>query len=192
MYDGGGLYLLISPSGGKLWYLKYRFGDKEKKLALGPYPTLTLDAARKRREEAKKFLLNGVDPGAMKQVLKSTVKHASANTFELVAREWHHKFSTAGKWSPSHAEDILHRLEKDIFPPLGSRPISDIKPMELLRALERVATRGALDTAHRLRHHCGMIFRYAVITERAERDIAADLRGHCLCKKMGPRSSDNS
>ncbi len=177
MYDGGGLYLLISPSGGKLWYLKYRFGDKEKKLALGPYPTLTLDAARKRREEAKKFLLNGVDPGAMKQVLKSTVKHASANTFELVAREWHHKFSTAGKWSPSHAEDILHRLEKDIFPPLGSRPISDIKPMELLRALERVATRGALDTAHRLRHHCGMIFRYAVITERAERDIAADLRG---------------
>lgn len=110
MYDGGGLYLLISPSGGKLWYLKYRFGDKEKKLALGPYPTLTLDAARKRREEAKKFLLNGVDPGAMKQVLKSSVKDASANTFELVAREWHHKFSYLVSRIPDPLQIILTKI----------------------------------------------------------------------------------
>ena len=100
-------------------------------------------------------------------------------------REWHHKFSTAGKWSQGHAADILHRLKKDIFPSLGSRPISEIKPMELLKVLERIASRGALDTAHWLRHHCGMIFRYAVVTERAERDIAADLSGALPAAKSG-------
>jgi len=177
LYDGGGLFLLITPSGGKLWNLKYRYGGKEKKLALGAYPIVSLEAARQRREDAKKLPANGVDPGEMKKVLKSAAKDKAANKFEVVAREWHHKFSSAGKWSPTHAADILHRLEKDIFPPLGSRPISEIKPLDLLKVLERLAGRGTLDTAHRLRHHCGMIFRYAVVTERAERDIAADLRG---------------
>ena len=185
LYDGGGLFLLITPSGGKLWNLKYRFGGKEKKLALGAYPLVSLEAARQRREEAKKLLANGVDPGEMKKVLKATTKDKSVNTFEVVSREWHLKFSSAGKWSPSHAADILHRLEKDIFPPLGSRPISEIKPMDLLKVLERIASRGALDTAHRLRHHCGMIFRYAVVTERAERDIAADLKGALPAVKNG-------
>jgi integrase len=113
----------------------------------------------------------------MKKVLKATDKEITANTFELIAREWHHKFSSAGKWSTTHSADIMHRLEKDIFPPLGARPISEIKPRELLTVLECVASRGALDTAHRLRHHCGMIFRYAVVCDRADRDIAADLRG---------------
>lgn len=177
LYDGGGLFLLITPSGGKLWNLKYRYGGKEKKLALGAYPVVSLEAARQRREDAKRLLANGVDPGEMKKLVKSAAKDKAANTFEVVAREWHHKFSSAGKWSPTHGADILHRLEKDIFPPLGSRPISEIKPLELLKVLERIAGRGALDTAHRLRHHCGMIFRYAVVTERSERDIAADLRG---------------
>jgi len=185
MFDGGGLYLLITPTGGKLWYLKYRFGGKEKKLSFGAYPTLSLDAARQRREETKKLLSNGVDPGEMKKILKTANSNMAINTFEIVAREWHHKFASAGKWSESHAADILHRIEKDIFPPLGQRPISDIKPMELLKTLERVASRGALDTAHRLRHHCGMIFRYAVVTERAERDIAADLKGALPTAKSG-------
>lgn len=185
LYDGGGLFLLITPSGGKLWNLKYRYAGKEKKLALGAYPMVSLEAARQRREEAKKLLANGVDPGEMKKVLKSTAKDKTANTFEVVAREWHHKFSSAGKWSPRHAADILHRLEKDIFPPLGSRPISEIKPMDLLKVLERIAGRGALDTAHRLRHHCGMIFRYAIVTERAERDVASDLRGALPAVKNG-------
>lgn len=175
--DGGGLYLLLTPTGGKLWNLKYRFSDKEKKLSLGTYPALTLADARQRRDDAKKLLANGIDPGEMKKILKSTDKELSANTFEVIARQWHLKFSSAGKWSPGHAEDILRRLEKDIFPPLGSRPISDIKPKELLTVLERIASRGALDSAHRLRHHCGMIFRYAIVHEYAERDIAADLRG---------------
>lgn len=177
LMDGFGLFLLVTPTNGKLWRFDYRYGDKRKVLAFGAYPAITLAEARQRREDAKKLLANGVDPGEMKKALKSTDKDIAANTFEVIARQWHLKFSSAGKWSPIHAADILHRLEKDIFPPLGSRPISEIKPMDLLKVLERVASRGALDTAHRLRHHCGMIFRYAVVTERAERDIAADLRG---------------
>lgn len=177
LMDGFGLFLLVTPTNGKLWRFDYRYGDKRKVLAFGAYPSITLAEARQRREDAKKLLANGVDPGEMKKALKSTDKDIAANTFEVIARQWHLKFSSAGKWSPTHAADILHRLEKDIFPPLGSRPISEIKPMDLLKVLERIASRGALDTAHRLRHHCGMIFRYAVVTERAERDIAADLRG---------------
>lgn len=185
MFDGDGLFLLITPSGGKLWNLKYRFGGKEKKLSLGAYPAISLADARQRRDDAKKLLAKGVDPGAMKKIHKVTSSDTASNTFEIVAREWHHKFSAAGKWSPGHAADILHRLEKDIFPPLGSHPISEIKPMELLKTLERISSRGALDTAHRLRHHCGMIFRYAVVTERAERDISSDLRGALPAVKNG-------
>lgn len=187
LFDGGGLFLLISPlkldtndkplPSSKLWRFKYRFAGKEKLLSFGAYPAVTLADARQRREDAKKLLANGVDPGEMKKALKSTDKELSANTFEVIARQWHLKFSSAGKWSPGHSEDILRRLEKDIFPPLGSRPISDIKPKELLTVLERIASRGALDSAHRLRHHCGMIFRYAIVHEYAERDVAADLRG---------------
>lgn len=185
LYDGGGLFLLVTPSGGKLWNLKYRFREKEKRLSIGIYPEISLADARQRREDAKKLLANAVDPGEFKKILRTTDKEIAVNTFETIAREWHHKFSTAGKWSPKHSADILHRLEKDIFPPLGSRPISDIKPKELLKVLERIASRGALDTAHRLRHHCGMIFRYAVVTERTERDVAADLRGALPAVKGG-------
>lgn len=175
--DGGGLFLLVSAAGGRLWRCKYRFDGKEKLLSFGAYPAITLADARKRRDDAKKLLANGIDPGEMKKALKATDKDIAADTFEAIARQWHLKFSTAGKWSTIHAADILHRLEKDIFPPLGSRPISEIKPINLLIVLERVASRGALDSAHRLRHHCGMIFRYAIVCGRAERDIAADLRG---------------
>lgn len=177
LMDGFGLFLLITPTNGKLWRFDYRFDNKRKMLALGAYPSVTLAEARQRREDAKKLLANGIDPGAMKKTLKSTGKELAANTFEVIARQWHLKFSAAGKWSPIHAADIMHRLEKDIFPPLGSRPISEIKPKELLTVLERIASRGALDSAHRLRHHCGMIFRYAIVHEYTERDIAADLRG---------------
>jgi integrase len=177
LMDGFGLFLLITPTNGKLWRFDYRFDNKRKMLALGAYPSVTLAEARQRREDAKKLLANGIDPGAMKKTLKSTGKELAANTFEVISRQWHLKFSAAGKWSPTHAADIMHRLEKDIFPPLGSRPISEIKPKELLTVLERIASRGALDSAHRLRHHCGMIFRYAIVHEYAERDIAADLRG---------------
>lgn len=177
LFDGGGLYLLIKPCGSKLWHFKYRFLGKQKLMSFGSYPVITLSAARAALLEARKLLSQDIDPCEFRKSNKALKKELAQNTFELVAREWHVKFSSGGKWSVTHSADILHRLEKDIFPPLGSRPISAIKPMELLKVLERVASRGALDTAHRLRHHCGMIFRYAVVTERAERDIAADLKG---------------
>jgi len=177
IFDGDGLYLLVKPCGSKLWNFKYRHLGKQKLMSFGKYPEVSLVAARQARFEARKLLAQDIDPGEFRRTNRALKKELTANTFEMVAREWHLKFSSAGKWSPTHAGDILHRLEKDIFPPLGSRPISDIKPNDLLKVLERVASRGALDTAHRLRHHCGMIFRYAVITERMERDIAADLRG---------------
>jgi integrase len=177
LFDGGGLFLLISTSGGKLWRFKYRYAGKEKLLSFGIYPETSLADARQARTDARKLLAQDIDPSEFRKTNKALNKELLANTFEAVAREWHHKFTSAGKWSPGHAADILHRLEKDIFPPIGSRPISEIKPKDLLKALERIASRGALDTAHRLRHYCGMVFRYAIVTERAERDIAADLRG---------------
>lgn len=177
LFDGGGLFLLVTPSGGKLWRFKYRHGGKENMLSFGCYPEISLADARERRTDAKKLLSQGIDPSQYRKTSKTLQKAVTKNTLEAVTREWHLKFSSAGNWSESHAADLLHRFEKDIFPPLGARPISEIKPMELLKVLERIASRGALDTAHRLRHHCGMVFRYAIVTERAERDIATDLRG---------------
>ncbi|MRS03019.1 DUF4102 domain-containing protein [bacterium] len=177
LFDGGGLYLLVKPCGSRLWNFKYTYLGKPKLMSFGSYPEVTLADARHARLEARKLLAKNIDPSEFRKIHKALKKELNANTFELVAREWHHKFSSAGKWSPSHSIDILQRLQKDIFPLLGSRPISEIKPKELLKVLERIAGRGALDTAHRLRHHCGMVFRYAIVTERAERDIAADLKG---------------
>ncbi len=185
LFDGGGLFLLVTPSGGKLWRFKYRYTGKEKLLSFGSYPEVSLTDARHARYEARKLLAQNIDPIEFRRTHEALNKELIANTFEAVAREWHHKFSSGGKWSPGHSADILHRLEKDIFPPLGSRPISGIKPKELLKVLERIASRGALDTAHRLRHHCGMVFRYAIVTERTERDIAADLRGALPAVKNG-------
>ncbi len=185
IFDGGGLFLLVTPTGGKLWRFKYRHAGKERLISFGSYPEISLADARTARTDARKLLAQGIDPSEFRKTNKALNKELASNTFESVAREWHLKFSSAGKWSPSHSVDILHRLEKDIFPPLGSRPISEIKPKELLTALERVTNRGALDTAHRLRHHCGMIFRYAIVTERAERDVAADLKGALPAVKSG-------
>jgi integrase len=185
LFDGGGLFLVIKTCGSKLWNFKYSYLGKRKLMSFGSYPEVSLSDARHKRLEARKLLTQDIDPCEFRKTHKALKKELITNTFELVAREWHHKFSSAGKWSPGHAADILHRLEKDIFPPLGSRPISEIKPKELLKVLERIISRGALDTAHRLRHHCGMIFRYAVVTERAERDIAADLKGALPAVKNG-------
>ncbi|MFZ2949600.1 MAG: integrase arm-type DNA-binding domain-containing protein [Desulfuromonadaceae bacterium] len=175
--DGYGLHLFVTPTGGKLWRLQYRFDGKQKLLSFGAYPALTLADARQRREDAKKLLANGVDPGEMKKSLKQAKTILAQNSFENVAREWHNKFSSAGKWSKPHAVTILDRLERDLFPWVGNRPIIEIKAPELLTVLHRIENRGALDSAHRVRHYCGQIFRYGIATGRAERDIAADLRG---------------
>jgi len=170
-FDGGGLYLEVSPAGGKHWRLKYRFDGKEKRLTFGEYPIVSLKEARIKRDDAKRMLANGIDPGAAKQAEKV----AAAGTFEAISREWISKYSSS--WTPGHAERILRRLERDIFPWLGHRPINQITPPELLSVLRRVEERGIIETAHRALANSGQIFRYAIATGRAERDISQDLRG---------------
>lgn len=173
--DEKGLFLFITPNGSKYWRCKYRFGGKEKLLALGVYPDVSLAEARDKRDEARKLLANNIDPGLAKQLSKRAAKIAAASSFEAVAREWFAKFST--QWVPSHSEKIIRRLERDIFPWLGNRPIAEINAPELLSVLRRIESRGAIETAHRAQQNCSQIFRYAIVTGHAERDPAADLRG---------------
>lgn len=175
LLDGFGLYLFVTPTNGKLWRFDYRYGDKRKVISFGAYPAVSLADARQRREDAKKLLANGVDPGEVKRALKAATVAETENSFEIVAREWHRKFS--GQWSPGHAETIMDRLIRDVFPWLGAKPVGEVKPVDLLTILRRVEGRGALETAHRIRTIAGQVLRYAVATGRAERDIAADLRG---------------
>lgn len=174
IFDGMGLYLLVTKSGSKLWQLKYRFDGKEKKLSLGAYPALSLADARVKREEAKAQIAKGIDPSAVKRAMKEA-ETVQEETFEVVAREWYAKFSST--WSESHAFINMSRMKRDLFPWLGSRPIAEIKAPELLKVLRRVESRGALESARRIRIIAGQIFRYAVATGRAERDCAADLKG---------------
>ncbi|MEW9581378.1 tyrosine-type recombinase/integrase [Paraburkholderia sp. DGU8] len=175
LFDERGLYLLVTPAGGKWWRLKYRFGGKEKSLSMGVYPDVGLKEARERRDAARKLLANGVDPGIERKVQRAGAAERAANSFEAVAREWFAKYEP--RWAKSHAEKVMGRLEKDVFPWLGGRPIAEITAPEALAVLRRVEARGALDTAHRVHQNCGQVFRYAIATGRAERDVSADLRG---------------
>jgi integrase len=174
VFDGGGLFLLVTSSGGKLWHVKYRFDGKEKKLTLGAYPAISLAEARTRRDIARKQLADGIDPAAVKKAQKQAGTEETT-TFEVVAREWHTKFTPS--WAASHAYTTKSRMERDLFPWIGKRPISEIKAPELLGALRRVESRGALESARRLKIIAGQVFRYAVATGRAERDPSGDLRG---------------
>ena len=175
MADGGGMYLEVQPNGSKYWRLKYRFGGKEKRLALGVYPDVTLSDARERREQARKLLANGVDPSAVKQAQKTAVIALTENSFEVIAREWFIRH--APNWKENHSSKIIARLEKDVFPWIGATPIANINAPALLAAIRRIEERGALETAHRALACCGQVFRYAVATGRAERDPTGDLRG---------------
>ncbi|HHD63208.1 MAG TPA: DUF4102 domain-containing protein, partial [Desulfobulbaceae bacterium] len=174
LFDGGGLFLLVTPSGGKLWKFKYRFEGKEKKLSFGAYPDISLVEARQRREEARSLLAHGVDPSATKKAQK-VADTQETETFEVIAREWHEKF--APSWAASHAGKIIRRLELYVFPWIGSKPIKSITAQELLSVLRRIEAKGILETAHRTQQNCGRVFRYAVATGRAERDPSGDLRG---------------
>ena len=174
IFDGGGLFLLVTPSGGKLWHFKYRFDKKEKKLAFGTYPEISLADARQRRDEARKQVAHGIDPGALRKAMKQA-ETEETETFEVIAREWHTKFTPT--WTTGHAEKLLSALERDAFPWIGARPIKELKAVELLTTLRRIESRGVLETAHRMRGLIGQVFRYAVATGRAERDPTSDLRG---------------
>jgi len=173
--DGGGLYVEVYPTGGKLWRLKYRFGGKEKRLSLGAYPVVSLKDARERRDNAKRLLAGGIDPSVERKAQKAATVERAANSFETVGREWFARYSPT--WAESHSTKIIRRLEADIFPWLGGRPIAEITAPEVLTVLRRIESRGALDTAHRAHQNCGQIFRYAVATGRAIRDPSGDLRG---------------
>lgn len=172
--DGGGMFLLVQPNGSKYWRLKYRFGGKEKLLALGVYPELSIIEARQRREAARQLLRNGTDPGAAKQDKKAQDKLSSAETFEAVARQWHE--NKRDGWHPTTAADKLYRLEKDVFPHMGGKPIASITPPQVLMVLRRIESRGALELTRRLKQTIGQVFRYAVAEGRAERDPTQDLK----------------
>lgn len=173
--DGGGMYLLVNPNGSRYWRLKYRYAGKEKLLALGVYPDVTLADARNKRNEAKRVLAAGADPSDVKQSIKEAKAIAMQNSFELIAIEWHkHK---KPNWSSGYADDILESLRKDIFPYVGKRAITDIKPIDMLAVLKKLEERGVLDKLKKIRQACKQIFTYAVITGRAEFNPVADLAG---------------
>lgn len=170
--DEKGMYLLIHTNGSKYFRLKYRFGGKEKTLALGVYPDTSLKEAREKRDAAKKQIANGIDPGLDRKIKKTG---ATENSFQAVALEWYEKNMLTK--SESHRIRTLRQLERDIFPWIGGRPIADIKAPELLSTLRRIESRNAIETAHRALQTSGQIFRYGIATGRCERDISADLKG---------------
>jgi integrase len=187
LFDGGGLFVLVTPTGGKLWRFKYRFAGKNKLLSFGSYPEVSMSAARKKREEARTLLAEGADPGQVRKAQKAAGVAATESAFEVVAREWHEKFYD--RWTPGHAATLMKRLEREVFPWIGARPIGEIKAPELLSVIRRVESRGTLDTAHRIKILAGQVFRYAVATGRAERDPSADLKGALPPKRQKHRAA---
>lgn len=172
--DGQGLYLHVKPAG-KYWRMSYRFDGKQKTLALGTYPEVSLLKARDRRTNARALLADGIDPGAAKREEKQAKADAAANTFELVSRDWLAK-TAAERMASTHSK-VTTWLEKDVFPWIGAMPISAIGPRDVLAALRKMEARGALDSVQRVKQICGQIFRYAVASGSAERDVTQDLKG---------------
>ena len=172
--DGGGMYLLVK-SAGKYWRMSYRFAGKQKTLALGVYPAVSLAKARQRRESARELLADGIDPSAAKSQEKQARASAAVNTFEAVAREWLMK--TATQRMTTTQSKITTWLEKDVIPYIGKMPIADVGPRDVLAALRKMEARGALDSVQRVKQICGQVFRYAVATGSAERDVTQDLKG---------------
>lgn len=179
--DGAGLYLEVMPTGSKYWRLKYRFAGKEKRLAIGVYPEISLKEARERRDQARKLIQNGTDPSQLKKDLKHQQIIDTENTFKKIAIEWHENQKPT--WNTRHAITVLRRLEMNIFNYIGDKPIHTIKAPELLSVVRVIERRDALDVAHRALQTCGQIFRYAIAIGKAERDITADLRGALKTRK---------
>ena len=173
--DGGGLYLLVKPNGGKYWRMGYRFAGTEKLLSFGKYPEISLLEARNQRDAARRQINSGIDPSQAKRIDKLNLTTVNANTFEVVAREWH--ANKVDSWQERTAKNVLHRLEKDVFPIIGSYPITDIKAPIMLDVLRRIEKRGAIDMAKRQAQVCGQVFRYAIASGKAEVDPVPSLRG---------------
>jgi integrase len=185
--DEKGLYLLVTKTGRKYWRMKYRYLGKEKTLAIGVYPDVSLKDARVSRDEARKLLSQDIDPNESKQHAKQQAMMAAANSFEAVALDWL-KVRSADK-STSYQTRVKRALELDIFPTLGKRPISEITAPKLLSVLRLVEKRGALETAHKLKNYMSLIFRYAIACGMAERDPAADLRGALTTRQVIHRAA---
>jgi integrase len=183
--DGQGLYLEVVPSGSRYWRLKYRFAGKEKRLAIGVYPAVSLAKARQVAAEARAQLTDGFDPSIKKRERARELRRAAANSFEAVAREWHATMSP--KWTPHHADDVIESLEKDIFPALGQRPITDLKAPELLDAIRKIEKRGAIDIAQRVRQRCSAIFAYAIGSGLVENNPITAMKGIFATRKKEPR-----
>ncbi len=172
--DDRGLYLEVSPAGGKWWRLRYWMAGKENRLSLGVYPEVSLKDARERRDEARRLIANGIDPSQVRKG-QHAESLADLETFQLIAEEWFEKFRH--KWTDNTAETVIGRLRKDIFPYIGTRVIREITAPELLAVIRRIESRGAVETARRDLQKCGQILRYAIATGRAERDVSGDLKG---------------
>lgn len=171
--DGQGLSLLIEPNGSKSWRFRYRYAGKPKMISLGVYPTITLADARSRRDDARKLVAEGKNPSEVRKEQKIALQTESENAFEKIATEWHQMKSA--KWSAGYASDIMEAFQNDIFPYVGTRPIGEIKPLELLNVLRKIEKRGALEKMRKVRQRCSEVFRYAIATGRAEFNPAADL-----------------
>ncbi len=172
MFDGGGLFLLVTPSGGKLWRLKYRIAEKEKKLALGSYPEISLAMARKKRDEAREAIAQGIDPG----VAKTEQEMVAQNTFSQVAAEWL-EYKKAGRFSDHHADRVWHSLEKDIFPSLGHLPVAEISTKQVAAVIKQIEDRGVRETAARALQKITSILQFAAKDERVIHNVARELRG---------------
>jgi integrase len=175
IYDSRGLYMIVTPGGGKWWRFKYRFAGKAKTLSLGVYPDVSLKQAREARDRMRSQVAAGADPGVGRKNVKAAIVAQGTGTFERIAREWFEKYSPS--WAPGHAGTVIRRLERDVSPWLGSRPIREITAPELLEVLRRIEARGAIETAHRIKQIAGQVFRYAIAIGKALHDPSADLRG---------------
>lgn len=171
--DGQGLSLLIEPNGSKSWRFRYRFAGKPKMISLGVYPTISLADARSRRDDARKLVAEGKNPSEVRKEQKIALQTESESAFEMIATEWHQMKSA--KWSAGYASDIMEAFQNDIFPYVGTRPVGEIKPLELLNVLRKIEKRGALEKMRKVRQRCSEVFRYAIATGRAEFNPAADL-----------------
>ena len=172
--DGFGLVLLVKKTGGKLWHFNYTYEGKQLLLSLGTYPEIALAEARQRREDARKLIAHGINPSDVRKAEKQS-QTQQAETFEAIAWEWYNRQVPA--WAATHAATVISRLKRDVFPHVGSRPISELKAIDMLKVFRKIEAREKIETAHRVKSICGQVFRYAVATGRAERDCTVDLRG---------------